>query len=320
MFTRQKFVPYLLILVVGFLSQTLTATDTHAQERCEHFHQFSKKLVAKQIQIESCFLCSCEKVETLVTTSHIKAAILADCDCDETNDAECGKSHGHPNSADGEWEARNCIWGDPSIGIPDNSMFDAIIVRRIKYCVDASDNFGLASPRAGHHSGIWRILSGLDGQLLACGSLQGLDGVDPSYERSYTSETRSAHATLPGGQPNPNIGPDFCDGSECYLPGWQSGVILGNTTDRFFRYQCPPPGTYDMTEVANIQDCSPDGTFVILDSSGKLICITPTANWKLKACYSGGNQINPSKNPCEQWGDDWSVRLEGVIYISACNP
>lgn len=311
----KKYVLQILILTVVVLSLTLTASDVSAQS-CQHIHQLSKKLISQVNVLLSCRLCVVEKSETFVIKQRIMASISADCGCDETGDAGCGSSHGHPNSANGDFEPQGCVWEELSSGIPDNSMFDATITRWIKYCKDGTDNPFASYPRAGHHGGVWKIVDSLSGGTLARGILQGLDGVDPSFERPYTASDRSAHSTLPGGQPN-NPGPDFCDGADCYIPGWQSGVILGLTTDLFFRYQCPPPGTYTLTEVAIISDCPLGGLFVINDSVGRQICVTPTARWIIKALYSGGSKIDPTKHPCDQWSDNsWSVRLEGVIYIN----
>jgi hypothetical protein len=146
--------------------------------------------------------------------------------------------------------------------------------------------------------------------------MQGVEGVDPSYERPYSGDDRSAHETLPCGIFKFNVS-EFCDGADCYFTGWQVGCLKGGTTDLFFRYQCPPTGTYDKDEVDNIADCAGGDLFVINDFRGKQICITPTESWKLKACYSGGVTINEDNLPCNQWGGSWCVRLEGVISIKA---
>jgi hypothetical protein len=328
------FPSYLLILAVGFLSLTLTASDASAQS-CQHIHQLSKKLIAQNIEKKKCKLCACEKMETYVMKHRIQASVLSDCNCDETNDVQCSTVHKHPNSGNGNLEGWPCVWDpdlDPNVpylvngmltyqssGIPNDCIFDATITRVVKYCKDSTDpaNVGQAYPRAGYHNGTWKITCG--GNRLARGRLEGVDGVDPSFERPYeVAECRlTCHGTLPGGQSNPGIEPDVCDGSQCYLPGWQVGCIKGGTTDLFFRFSCPPSGTYDKTEVDNIADCEGGDLFVINDFRGKQICITPTQSWKIKACYSGGNAIDQDKLPCNQWGDQWSVRLEGVISIKA---
>jgi hypothetical protein len=330
----KKFAPYLLILAVGLLSLTLTASDASAQA-CQHMHQLSKKLIAQNIEKKKCKLCACEKMETYVMRHRIQASILSDCDCDETNDVQCDDYHGHPNSGDGDNELWPCVWDpvqDPNIphpnidslsmyqssGIPNDCIFDATITRVIKYCKDSTDpaNVGKAYPRAGYHNGTWKITCG--GNRLARGRLEGVEGVDPSYERTY--QVRSTHEFLPCGIANPNINStDFCDGEECYLAGWQVGCLKGGTTDLFFRYQCPPTGTYDKDEVDNIADCEGGDLFVINDFRGKQICITPTQSWKLKACYSGGVAIDQNNLPCNQWDANWCVRLEGVISIKATN-
>ncbi len=345
----KKFAPHLLVLVAGCVMLALSATDALAQA-CQHMHQLSKKLNAQQITSVACKLCVCEKMETYYVKHRIRASILADCDCDETNDRECNKLHQHPNSGDGDFEGWACVWSPSddttgpiippdgasyqSSGIPNDCIFDATITRWVKYCKDSTDNPGLAYPRAGYHSGTWTIRCGTE--KLANGSLSGVDGVDPSYERPYALTTwvddsgeefesrdfvvRKAHDPLPGGQSNSNVvSPDFCDGANCYLAGWQVGCLSGATTNLFFRFQCPPTGTYDKDEVSNIADCPLGDLFVINDFRGKQICITPVTKWVLKACYSGGNAISPTKLPCAQWADQWSVRLEGVISITATN-
>ena len=324
----KKFAPHLLVLVVGCVMLALTSSDVLAQA-CQHLHQLSKKLCAQQITPVACKLCVCEKMETYYIKHRIRASILADCDCDETNGFQCAKYHQHPNSGNGDNEEWGCVWDpsdDPTIpdefdnyggqGIPNDCIFDATITRWVKYCKDSTDNAGFAWPRAGYHSGTWNIKCGTE--RLANGSLAGVDGVDPSYERGYNSSDRDAHGSLPGSQRN-DIGPDFCDGEDCYLPGWQVGCLSGATTNLFFRFQCPPTGTYDKDEVGNISQCELGDLFVINDFRGKQICITPNQSWKLKACYSGGNAINEDALPCNQWGDQWSVRLEGVISITATN-
>lgn len=324
----KKFVPHLLVLVVGCVMLAFTASDALAQG-CQHLHQLSKKLNSQQITSLGCKLCVCEKMETYYVKHRIRASILKDCDCDETNGYQCPKYHEHPSSGDGEYEEWGCVWDpsdDPTIpneesnyggqGIPDDCIFDATITRWVKYCKDNTEAPGSAWPRAGYHFGTWNIKCGTE--KLANGSLSGVDGVDPSYERSYDTDDRAAHDGLPGGQSN-DIDADDCAGADCYLPGWQVGCLSGVTTNLFFRYQCPPTGTYDKDEVGNIADCTLGDLFVINDYRGKQICITPTKSWVLKACYSGGNAINPSKLPCAQWADMWSVRLEGVIAIRTDN-
>jgi hypothetical protein len=324
----KKFAPYLLVIAVGFLSFTLTASDASAQS-CQHIHQLSKKLVAQNIEKKKCRLCACEKMETYVMKLRIQASIIADCDCDETNDVQCNTFHGHPNSGDGNTEYWACVWDpglDPNIpftpadtyqspGIPNGCIFDATITRWVKYCKDSTNNAGSSKPRAGYHQGIWKIRCGSN--RLAKGRIDGVDGVDPSYERAYSIGDRADHDPLPGGASNPGIGEDFCADEECYLPGWQAGFIKGGTTDLFYRYQCPPSGTYDKTEVDNIADCEGGDLFVINDFRGKQICIAPKESWKIRASYSGGNAIDPNKLPCNQWQDLWVVRLEGVIAIKA---
>ncbi|HHT9163009.1 MAG TPA: hypothetical protein ACFYEB_14285 [Candidatus Brocadiia bacterium] len=335
----KKFTPYLLILMVGFLALALMTSNALAQ-KCQHMHQLSKKLQKQQITMLNCKLCVCEKMESYIIKHRIRASVLADCDCDETNDRECDKFHQHPNSGDGDNEGWACVWSgldDPtgpiippedasyqSSGIPDDCIFDATITRVVKYCKDTEDFPGDSWPRGGYHSGTWRLICGTE--RVANGSLQGVDGVDPSYERPYdvvgSLTARDAHELLPCGQPA-HLGDDFdtggdpCEGGECYLPGWQVGCISGSTTDLFFRFQCPPTGTYDKEEVGNIADCELGDLYVINDFRGKQICITPREDWKIKACYSGGNAIDFTANPCDQWSTDWCVRLEGVIAINA---
>ena len=334
----KKFTPHILILIVGFVSLALMASNALAQQsKCEHLHQLSKKL-NKQVSEATCTTCVCEKMEVLRIKHHIEASILQDCDCDETNDKECGYDHGHPSSDTGEFENRGCIWEGGSKGIPGDSLFIANITRVVKYCKDNDDLAGFAWPRAGYHFGTWRIVDSLTSRKLANGKLEGCDGVDPSYERPYALLTpwvdgsgeelesrdsaRKAHHNLPGGQDcSHEFGDeDACDGSECYLPGWQVGCITGGTTTQFFCYQCPPPNTYTKTEIDNISQCTTGCvTQVFPGLEDKQICVVPTDEWKIKACYSGKNCINPDLNPCEQWGEDWSVRLEGVIAIRACS-
>lgn len=325
----KKFTPHLLILIVGFLSLAFMASNALAQVRCEHLHQLSKKLHKQTIDVD-CKFCACEKMEVYRIKHKIKASILQDCDCDETNDEECEFNHGHPTSDTGDFEERGCVWGDPSVGIPGDSVFTANITRVVKYCKDG-DNQGSDEPnmpRAGYHQGTWRIDDSLTGCKLANGRLNGVDGVDPSFERPYSSSDRfDHHGTLPCDNNNDrsnNPGPDSCEGSECYIPGWQVGCLTGGTTDLFFRYQCPPPGSFTSPEVGNIDECPEivgcEGhgiDNVIEDDRGKQICIDGNESWKIKACYSGGNFIT-DRNPCDQWDDDWCVRLEGVITIKAC--
>jgi hypothetical protein len=334
----KKFAPYLLILAVGLVSLTLTASDASAQS-CQHLHQLSKKLIAQNIEKKKCKLCACEKMETYVMKHRVQASILSDCDCDETNDIQCDDYHMHANSGDGDNEEWACVWspdddsnggvilntGDASYqssGIPNDCIFDATITRVIKYCKDSADDPGLAWPRAGYHNGTWKITCG--GNRLARGRLEGVEGVDPSYERLYSAGgggDLAAHNPLPCGIPNPGFaaGFDDCDGFNCYLAGWQVGCLKGGTTDLFFRFSCPPSGTYDKDEVDNIADCEGGDLFVINDFRGKQICITPTQSWKVKACYSGGVSIDITNLPCNQWGGNWCVRLEGVISIKATN-
>jgi hypothetical protein len=326
------FPSYLLILAVGLLSLTLTASDASAQS-CQHLHQLSKKLIAQNIEKKKCKLCACEKMETYVMKHRVQASVLSDCDCDETNDLQCNDFHAHPNSGDGDFEGWACVWSPTddtnggaiinmeeadyqSSGIPNDCIFDATITRVVKYCKDSAGTPGRAWPRAGYHSGTWKIRCG--GNRIARGRLEGVDGVDPSYERPY-GLGRLDHDPLPGGASNPGIIPDSCDDLNCYISGWQVGCIKGGTTDLFFRFSCPPSGTYDKTEVNNIADCEGGDLFVINDFRGKQICITPTESWKIRACYSGGNAIDTNTLPCNQWGDQWSVRLEGVIAIKATN-
>jgi hypothetical protein len=330
----RKFAPYLLVLAVGFLALALMTSNASAQS-CQHLHQLSKKLIAQNIEKKKCKLCACEKMETYVMKHRVQASILSDCDCDETNDVQCDTYHQHANSGDGDNEGWACVWSPTddsnggaiinpsdasyqSSGIPNDCIFDATITRVIKYCKDSTDisNVGKAYPRAGYHNGTWKITCG--GNRIARGSLQGVEGVDPAYNRSYSGIDRSAHNPLPCGISNPRVEPsDFCHGSECYLAGWQVGCLKGGTTDLFYRYQCPPTGTYDKDEVDNIADCAGGDLFVINDFRGKQICITPTESWKLKACYSGGVAIDITNLPCNQWGANWCVRLEGVISIKA---
>jgi Tfp pilus assembly protein PilV len=327
----KRFTPHLLILAVGFLALALMTSNATAQS-CQHLHQLSKKLIAQNIEKKKCKLCACEKMETYVMKHRIQASILANCDCDETNDVQCDEYHAHANSGNGELEGWACVWSPTddsnggaiigvdadyqSSGIPNDAIFDATITRVMKYCKDSTDNPGEAYPRAGYHNGTWKITSG--GNRIARGSLYGVEGVDPSYERSYTSTARTDHNTLPCGISNSGITTeDFCEGSDCYLAGWQVGCLKGGTTDLFYRFQCPPTGTYDKDEVDNIADCAGGDLFVINDFRGKQICITPTESWKIKACYSGGVAINNTLLPCNQWGNNWCVRLEGVISIKA---
>ncbi|HLG29616.1 MAG TPA: hypothetical protein VI387_05340, partial [Candidatus Brocadiales bacterium] len=244
----KKFTPHILILIVGFVSLALMASNALAQQsKCEHLHQLSKKL-NKQVSTATCTTCVCEKMEVLRIKHHIEASILQDCDCDETNDKECDKLHGHPSSDLGEFEPRGCIWEGGSKGIPGDSLFIANITRVVKYCKDNDDYPGFAWPRAGYHFGTWRIVDSLTSRKLANGKLEGCDGVDPSFERPYSQTDRDRHQNLPGGQDCVYDNEDVCDGSECYLPGWQVGCITGGTTTQFFCYQCPPPATYRKTE------------------------------------------------------------------------
>jgi hypothetical protein len=275
-------------------------------------------------------------METYVMKHRVQASVLSDCDCDETNDVQCNDFHAHPNSGDGDFEGWACVWSPTddtnggaiinmeeadyqSSGIPNDCIFDATITRVIRYCKDSTDpaNVGKAWPRAGYHNGTWKITCG--GNRIARGRLEGVEGVDPSYERTYVQPDYLAHLFLPCGIDNSGIaaGDDFCDGWQCYLWGWQVGCLKGGTTDLFFRYQCPPTGTYDKDEVDNIADCAGGDLFVINDFRGKQICITPTESWKVKACYSGGVAIDQNNLPCNQWDASWCVRLEGVISIKA---
>ncbi|HHT9126239.1 MAG TPA: hypothetical protein ACFYD6_10540 [Candidatus Brocadiia bacterium] len=328
----KKFAPYLLILLVGFLALALMTSNALAQ-KCQHLHQLSKKLQKQQITMLNCKLCVCEKMESYIIKHRIRASVLADCDCDETNDRECDKFHQHPNSGDGDNEGWACVWSgsdDPtgpiippedanyqSSGIPDDCIFDATITRVVKYCKDTADHPGSGFPRSGYHSGTWKLICGTE--RVASGSLHGVDGVNPCADkRSTGSIDRSDHQFLPCGQTaGCAANEDPCDGAACYIAGYQVGCILGSTTDLFFRFQCPPTGTYDKEEVGNIADCELGDLYVINDFRGKQICITPTEDWKIKACYGGGNYIDCTTNPCDQWATDWCVSLEGVIAINA---
>ncbi|MBI4007502.1 MAG: hypothetical protein HY354_03295, partial [Planctomycetes bacterium] len=204
-----------------------------------------------------------------------------------------------------------------SSGIPDDCIFDATITRVVKYCKDTADHPGSGFPRSGYHSGTWKLICGTE--RVASGSLHGVDGVNPCADkRSTGSIDRSDHQFLPCGQTaGCAANEDPCDGAACYIAGYQVGCILGSTTDLFFRFQCPPTGTYDKEEVGNIADCELGDLYVINDFRGKQICITPTEDWKIKACYGGGNYIDCTTNPCDQWATDWCVSLEGVIAINA---
>jgi hypothetical protein len=275
-------------------------------------------------------------METYVMKHRVQASVLADCECDETNDLQCNDFHAHPNSGDGNFEEWACVWSpldDPNLGpiprpiatsdyqspgIPNDCIFDATITRVIKYCKDSADvnSVGKAWPRAGYHNGSWKITCG--GNRIARGRLEGVEGVDPAYGRSYSTNDRTAHDPLPCGIANSGITTgDFCSTPDCYFAGWQVGCLKGGTTDLFFRFSCPPSGTYDKTEVDNIADCEGGDLFVINDFRGKQICVTPTESWKIKACYSGGVAIDHNLLPCNQWGANWCVRLEGVISIKA---
>jgi hypothetical protein len=267
-------------------------------------------------------------METYVMKHRVQASILSDCECDETNDIQCDEYHEHANSGDGDNEEWACVWSPDadsnlgpsdddyqSSGIPNDCIFDATITRVVKYCKNSTDSPGLANPRSGYHNGTWKITCG--GNRLARGRLEGVEGVDPSFERTYGSLGLAAHSTLPCG-----ITRIFASGIcnvdlACHIPGWQVGCLKGGTTDLFFRFSCPPTGTYDKDEVDNIADCEGGDLFVINDFRGKQICITPTQSWKVKACYSGGVSINVNTLPCNQWDANWCVRLEGVISIKA---
>src|SRR3972149_4927207 len=97
----KKFAPYLLILVAGFLSLALMTSNALAQ-KCQHLHQLSKKLQKQQITMLNCKLCVCEKMESYIIKHRIRASVLAECDCDETNDRECDQYHQHLKSGGGE--------------------------------------------------------------------------------------------------------------------------------------------------------------------------------------------------------------------------